>query len=100
MGHIRLKHLPATRKWDGVVALLAGVADSADVARASAEAAEHALQTARDDPAVGHSPWLLTQIALAARAPDFSKAARAINVPSGMVCQPAGGRGGTEQRGR
>ena len=84
MGHIRLKHLPATRKWDGVVALIAGGADADDVARASADAAEQALQEARDDPAVGHSLWLLTQIPLAARAPNFAEAPAPSTLPSEM----------------
>lgn len=44
MGHIRLKHLPATRKWDGVGSLLARGAGADVVARASADAAEQALQ--------------------------------------------------------
>lgn len=83
MGHIRPKQLPASRKWEGVVALLAGGAGADEVAGASADAAQQALQAARDDPVVGHSLWLLTQIPLAARSPDFAEAARTLNVAIG-----------------
>ena len=75
MGHIRLKRLPATRRWHQVVALLAAGAGVWDVAAASAEAAEDALLAARRDPVLANAVWLLTQIPLAARAPDFGEAA-------------------------
>ena len=71
MGHIRLGRLPRTRKWQQVVALLGGNAPLADVAAASAAAAESGLRLAHADPALGHSFWLLTQIPLAARSGDF-----------------------------
>ena len=83
MGHIRLWRLPATRKWTQVVALLAGGAPVEDIAAASAAAANDALATARDDEALAHTFWLLTQIPLAARAPDFQEAARALGVVVG-----------------
>jgi hypothetical protein len=83
MGHIRLKQLPATLKWRQVVSLLAIGASVGDVARASAEAAEDALTHARRDPSLAHSYWLLTQIPLAARAPDFAAAAAAVGVKIG-----------------
>ena len=50
MGHIRLKRLPATRKWRDVVAFLLEDAPLERVASASADAAEGALQNARRDP--------------------------------------------------
>ncbi|MGH6924650.1 MAG: hypothetical protein ACRED5_13010 [Propylenella sp.] len=80
MGHIRLKRLPASRKWRDVVALLADGAPVEDVAGASADAAEAALQHARDDPVLAHSLWLLTQIPLAARAPNFEETARSLGL--------------------
>jgi hypothetical protein len=83
MGHIRLKRLPATRKWQQVVALLADGATVDEIAGASADAAENALQQARHDPAVAYSLWLLTQIPLAARTSDFAAAARDLNVDIG-----------------
>lgn len=78
MGHIRLKRLPATRKWDQVVALLEEGAGVEGVAAASAEAADSALDAARHDPVLAHVFWLLTQLPLAARAPDFGEAASRI----------------------
>jgi hypothetical protein len=80
MGHVRLKRLPASRKWQQVVALLASGAPLDEVAGASAAAAEAALQHARRDPVVAHALWLLTQLPLAARSPDFQGAARALGV--------------------
>ncbi len=75
MGHIRLKRLPATRKWREVVELLLVGAPVEQVAFASSDAAEAALQGARRDPLLAHALWLLTQLPLAARAPDFPDAA-------------------------
>jgi hypothetical protein len=71
MGHIRLGTLPATRKWQEVVGLISGDAPVDLIAGASASASEAALRYARDDPALQYSFWLLTQLPLAARAPDF-----------------------------
>jgi hypothetical protein len=84
MGHIRLKRLPATRQWRQVVSLLAGGASLSEIAKASAEAAQHALELARDDPVLAQSVWLMTQLPLAARSPDFDQAAAAIglNLPA------------------
>jgi len=60
MGHIRLGRLPRTRKWQAVVALLGGDAPLADIAAASAAAAQSGLRFAHADPALAHSFWLLT----------------------------------------
>jgi hypothetical protein len=73
MGHIRLGKLPATKQWHQVVALLSRDASVEQIAGASAKAADSSLAHARNDPAVQQSFWLLTQIPLAARAPDFAK---------------------------
>ncbi len=83
MGHIRLKRLPATRKWREVAALLADGASVEEIAGASAIAAEDALIYARRDPALAHSLWLLSQIPLAARAPDFVTAAQSLGLRVG-----------------
>ena len=83
MGHVRLKRLPATRKWDRVVALLSSGAPPGDITKASADAAENALQYAHRDAALAYSFWLLTQIPLAARSPDFGGATRAIGIEIG-----------------
>lgn len=73
MGHIRLGILPKTRKWREVVDLLRIGADLEAVAGTAAEAAESSLQSAANDPAFLHAFWLLTQLPLAARGPDFVK---------------------------
>ena len=80
MGHIRLGTLPATRKWREVVGLVSGGAPPDLIAGASASAAEAALRHARDDPALLHSFWLLTQLPLAARAPDFLESLGALGL--------------------
>src|SRR4051812_18223571 len=74
MGHIRLKRLPATRKWKQVVGLLVNGTSVQDIAAASADAAQDGLQQARRDPVLAYSFWLLTQIPLAARAPEPAQA--------------------------
>jgi hypothetical protein len=83
MGHVRLGRLPATRKWNDVVALLGGGAPVGDIAGASADAAEVSLAAARNDPALLRAFWLLTQLPLAARSDDFegSLAKLGLDVP-------------------
>ena len=73
MGHIRLGRIPATKKWQQVVALLSDNVSLAEIAAASAEAAEASLAHARKDPALLYSFWLLTQLPIAARSPDFEE---------------------------
>ena len=84
MGHIRLKRLPASRKWQQVVSLLSAGASVEQLASASAAAAEHALLGARADPALTHAFWLLTQLPLAARAPDFRAATSSLGINVGQ----------------
>jgi len=83
MGHIRLQRLPASRKWQQVVALLSGDADRAAVAGASATAAESSLRHGHDDPALAQSFWLLTQIPIAARSTDFPGELRSLGLHVG-----------------
>ena len=80
MGHIRLGRLPATKRWQQVVSLLAQGAPLERIAAASAEAAENSLAQANRDPALLRSFWLLTQIPLAARSPDFPTGLRSLGV--------------------
>ncbi len=72
MGHIHLGRLPKTRPWNAVVDLLRVGASTADVAKATAKAAENSLAPAASDPALRHAFWLLTQLPLAARSTDFA----------------------------
>jgi hypothetical protein len=80
MGHIRLGRLPATKRWQQVVSLLAQGAPLERIASASAEAAENSLAQANRDPALLRSFWLLTQIPLAARSPDFPTTLRSLGL--------------------
>lgn len=83
MGHIRLGRLPATRKWQQVVALLSRDAAVGEIAAASAEAADGSLEHAIQDPALRQSFWLLTQIPLVARHPDYPERLRFLGVSVG-----------------
>jgi len=83
MGHIRLGRLPATKRWQQVVALLAQGAPTEKVAGASAQAAEYALEHARKDPALLQSFWFLTQIPLAARSVDYDGSLRRLGLSVG-----------------
>jgi hypothetical protein len=71
MGHVRLGRLPTSRKWRQVVALLKESADVAELAAAVATAAEDDLISARGDPGLASTVWLLTQLPLAARTDRF-----------------------------
>ncbi len=71
MGHTRLGELPRTRRWDQVVELVQGKGDPAQIAAASLAAADRGFRQAADDAGVAHVVWLLTQLPLAAREPDY-----------------------------
>jgi hypothetical protein len=71
MGHVRLGRLPNTRAWTAVVNLLDAGGDTGRIAAATISAAENSLAEAASDPAVRNAFWLLTQLPLAARSPDF-----------------------------
>jgi hypothetical protein len=73
MGHIRLKRLPTSRRWNEVVELLRVGGSIADLAGATAQAAEIELGKAKGDPTVGYTVWLLTQLPLAARSVHFAE---------------------------
>ena len=84
MGHQRLGDIPKSKKWTAVVAAVAGkdagpggpanlsqaVAEIADL---TLDAAEAGLQRAIDDPGLRYTFYLLTQIVLAAREPDWQQ---------------------------
>jgi len=72
MGHIRLRSLPGSRKWQQVVALLEEGAGTGAIAAATMDAAQSALGKAAKDPALGHTLWLLAQIPIAAKSNDFT----------------------------
>jgi hypothetical protein len=72
MGHVRLGKLRTSRKWRQVLALLDRHADVAEIADAVATAAEGELLSARGDPVLASTVWLLTQLPLAARSDRFA----------------------------
>lgn len=72
MGHIRLGVWPAGRRWEQVVGLLRLGGSVEDLAAATAHAAERELESAKSDPAFAQTIWLLTQLPLAARSPNFA----------------------------
>jgi hypothetical protein len=76
MGHSRLGWLPQTYAWQEIIGLMAGDASAASVADATLDAAEDGLRLAARDPGLRHVFHLLTQLTLAARAPDFAVALR------------------------
>jgi hypothetical protein len=80
MGHVRLGVLPKSRKWNQVVDELRLDASVGEIAASAADAAEKALQGASKDPAFLHTFWLLTQIPLAARGPEFARDLRRLGV--------------------
>src|SRR4030081_2999515 len=94
MGHIRLGVLPKSKKWNRVVEELRLGADVSEIASATAAAAETSLENASADPAFLHAFWLLTQIPLAARGPEFIEDLRrlgvTVSVPPGLMDLLAG----------
>jgi hypothetical protein len=80
MGHIRLGALPRSRKWQAVVQLLAGDAGLAEVASASAEAAERWLDEASTNHTITFAFWLLTQLPQAATSDSFSESLRKLGL--------------------
>jgi len=85
MGHIHLVRLPNTPPWNAVVDLLGSHAQTGEIVAATARAAEHTLAQATSDPGLRHSFWLLTQLPLAARSPDFAARLRDLNVYAGSA---------------
>src|ERR1700732_2639589 len=73
MGHVRLGILPQSRKWNQLVNELRPGAAMEQIPASAADAAEAALRAASNDPAFLHAFWLLTQVPLAARGPDFTR---------------------------
>jgi hypothetical protein len=84
MGHQRLGDIPKSRKWSAVVEAVVGegvagggpgslAQDVSDVADLTLDAAGAGLQRAIDDPGLRFTFYLLSQIVLAAREPDWQK---------------------------
>ncbi|MGY2991530.1 hypothetical protein ACVWWD_000337 [Mesorhizobium sp. URHB0026] len=81
MGHIRLGVLPATRRWQDVVALLdESKFRIADIANAIVRASDRSLARAVDDPAFVEALWLLLKIPIAAKQADFRAELAALGI--------------------
>ena len=80
MVHVRLGILPKSRKWNQLVNELRLGADIDEIAASAANAAEASLQAASNDPAFLHAFWLLTQVPLAARGPEFAQNLRRLGL--------------------
>ena len=81
MGHVHLGELPRTRKWNQVVELIQQDGDAASVASAALDAAEDGFMAASKDEGVARVTWLLTQLPLAARDPNFVERLAALGLP-------------------
>jgi hypothetical protein len=82
MGHIRLGHLPRTRRWADVIAAL-GTGDAAEAGSAIARAADTRLARLGNDPGIAYLYWLLTRLTWHARSDDFLGALRADGIDLG-----------------
>jgi hypothetical protein len=83
MGHIHLGRLPTSQKWQQIVALLEQNASVDAIAAQAASASEEDLAAGAIDPGFIRVCWLLAQIPLAARGPDFADALRRFGLEVG-----------------
>ena len=84
MGHTRLGAIPKSRKWNEIVSQVAGAGLTGSavpaavnigaIAAQTLDAAQKCLDRAVDDPGVRYTFYLLTQLTLAARAPNWESA--------------------------
>jgi hypothetical protein len=83
MGHNRLGHLPRTRRWREVVALLdQGPAATSQIAAAVVQAAERALRELSNDPVIADALQSLIRITWASRSASFSDELRVLGLSS------------------
>jgi hypothetical protein len=91
LGHQRLGDIPKTQKWQDVVAKVGGgglggggaaiLPDAiGEIASATLHAAESGLLKAIDDPGLRYTFYLLTQIVLAARQPQWQAELKRIGI--------------------
>jgi hypothetical protein len=80
MGHTRLGTIPKTQQWKEIVALfadatvpgtMASAASVADIAAKTLDATEQGLYRATADSGVRYTFFLITQVALASRTPEW-----------------------------
>jgi hypothetical protein len=81
MGHIRLPHLPRTKRWEEVVDLVGGGAGTAAaVAAATLDAIDDSFAAGGDDAGMVHAVWLLAKLPDAARSGNFVEALQDLGV--------------------
>ena len=85
MGHTRLGTIPKTLQWKEIVGLFTGAtlagsmatpASIADIAARALDATEEGLYRATADSGVRYTFFLITQVALASRTPDWEETLR------------------------
>jgi len=85
MGDERLGGIPTSQKWAAVVDQILGgagllVEDTPSLAASALDAASAALEAAKNDPGLRYTFYLLTQIALATRQPDWRERLRGVGI--------------------
>ncbi len=70
MGHVRLGTLPRTRSWKDVVGFVADGESVEAVATQALGASNKAFDSIQNDPGFSEAVWILTQLAVAAKAAD------------------------------
>src|SRR5258708_4603428 len=82
MGHTRLGAIPKSQRWSAVVGAIAGaepygggarLLDPDPIAARTLDAARAGLDRCIDDPGLRYTFYLLTQLVLAARHPDWQR---------------------------
>lgn len=88
MGHIRLGKISRGRRWKQVVELLRTGGSIEELAAETAHAAEREIAAAKNDPVFAQAVWLLTQLPLAARSPDYENRLAALGIAPGAEQSP------------
>src|SRR5688572_928400 len=70
MGHIRIGTLPATRRWEDDIGLVAEGGEISRVAEATTAAWQLAFDKVRNDAGFREAVWLVTQLGVAGRSGD------------------------------
>jgi len=80
MGHTKLGALPKSKKWIEVINLIDSDTDLSEIALAVLKASEKAFDKIPFDRGLILTYWLMTQIPLAAKKEDFTKALNLIDI--------------------
>ncbi len=83
MGHNHLAKFPNTRPWNAIVEKLVAGAPAEEIAGATASAAERVFAHAANDKGFQSAFFLLTQLPLAARSPEYLARMRELGVHTG-----------------